>query len=83
MVKILDAAGVDYAVLGHQEACTGDPARRAGNEMLFQTLAEQNVETLKSVNAKKVVTRARTACTRFATTTRSSAASSRSSTTPS
>jgi Fe-S oxidoreductase len=56
MVKILDTAGVDYAVLGHQEACTGDPARRAGNEMLFQALAEQNVETLKSVNAKKVVT---------------------------
>lgn len=56
MVKILDAAGVDYAVLGHQEACTGDPAKRAGNEMLFQALAEQNIETLKSVNAKKVVT---------------------------
>jgi Fe-S oxidoreductase len=56
MVKILDTAGIDYAVLGHQEACTGDPARRAGNEMLFQALAEQNVETLKSVNAKKVVT---------------------------
>ncbi|MGE0872022.1 MAG: (Fe-S)-binding protein [Kofleriaceae bacterium] len=56
MVKLLDAAGVDYAVLGHMEACTGDPARRAGNEMLFQQLAEQNVETLKSVNAKKVVT---------------------------
>ncbi|HEY0193588.1 MAG TPA: heterodisulfide reductase-related iron-sulfur binding cluster, partial [Kofleriaceae bacterium] len=56
MVKILDAAGVDYAVLGHHEACTGDPAKRAGNEMLFQALAEQNIETLKSVNAKKVVT---------------------------
>jgi Fe-S oxidoreductase len=56
MVKVLDAAGVDYAVLGHQEGCTGDPARRAGNEMLFQALAEQNVETLKSVGAKKVVT---------------------------
>ncbi|MDQ3368672.1 MAG: (Fe-S)-binding protein [Myxococcota bacterium] len=56
MVKILDTAGVDYAVLGHQEGCTGDPARRAGNEMLFQALAEQNVEMLKSVNAKKVVT---------------------------
>jgi Fe-S oxidoreductase len=56
MVKILDAAGIDYAVLGHQEACTGDPARRAGNEMLFQALAEQNVETLKSVHAKKIVT---------------------------
>ena len=56
MVKILGTAGVDYAVLGHQEACTGDPARRSGNEMLFQALAEQNIETLKSVNAKKVVT---------------------------
>ncbi len=56
MVKILDTAGVDYAVLGHQEGCTGDPARRAGNEMLFQALAEQNVEMLKRVNAKKVVT---------------------------
>ncbi len=56
MVKILNTAGVDFAVLGHQEACTGDPARRAGNEMLFQALAEQNVETLKSVNAKKVLT---------------------------
>jgi Fe-S oxidoreductase len=56
MVKVLDAAGVDYAVLGHQEVCTGDPARRAGNEMMFQALAEQNVETLKSVSAKKVVT---------------------------
>jgi heterodisulfide reductase subunit C len=52
MVKVLDAAEVDYAVLGHQEGCTGDPARRAGNEMLFQMLAEQNVETLKSVGAK-------------------------------
>ncbi len=38
------------------EACTGDPARRTGNEMLFQMLAEQNVETLKTANAKKVVT---------------------------
>ena len=43
-------------MLGHQEACTGDPARRTGNEMLFQMLAEQNVETLKAANAKKVVT---------------------------
>ena len=43
-------------MLGHSEACTGDPARRTGNEMLFQALAEQNVETLKTANAKKVVT---------------------------
>lgn len=56
MVKVLNAAGVDFAVLGHSEACTGDPARRTGNEMLFQMLAEQNVETLKAANAKKVVT---------------------------
>jgi Fe-S oxidoreductase len=56
MVKVLEAAKVDYAVLGHQEGCTGDPARRAGNEMLFQMLAEQNVETLKTAGAKKVVT---------------------------
>jgi len=56
MTKVLDAAGVDYAVLGHMEACTGDPSRRAGNEMQFQELAAHNVETLKSVNAKKVVT---------------------------
>ncbi|HSD88127.1 MAG TPA: (Fe-S)-binding protein [Kofleriaceae bacterium] len=56
MVKVLNTAGVSYAVLGHNEACTGDPARRTGNEMLFQMLAEQNVETLKQANAKKVVT---------------------------
>jgi Fe-S oxidoreductase len=56
MVKVLRAADVDFAVLGHQEGCTGDPARRAGNELLFQMLAEQNVETLKTANVKKVVT---------------------------
>jgi Fe-S oxidoreductase len=56
MVKVLAAAGVDYAVLGHQEGCTGDPARRAGNEMLFQMHAEANIEALKGANAKKVIT---------------------------
>jgi Fe-S oxidoreductase len=56
MVKVLNTAGVDYAVLGHNEACTGDPARRTGNEMLFQMQAEANVETLKTAGAKKVVT---------------------------
>ncbi len=56
MVKILNAAKVDYAVLGHQEACTGDPARRGGNEMLFQMQAEQNITTLNKVKAKKVIT---------------------------
>ncbi len=56
MVAVLRAAKVDFAVLGHQEGCTGDPARRAGNEMLFQMLAEQNVETLNATGVKKVVT---------------------------
>jgi Fe-S oxidoreductase len=56
MVKVLAAAEVDFAVLGHQEGCTGDPARRGGNELLFQMLAEQNVETLKSTGARKVLT---------------------------
>ena len=56
MVKLLKAAGVNYAVLGHSEACTGDPARRAGNEMLFQMQAEANVETLNGTGVTKVVT---------------------------
>ena len=56
MVRLLKAAGVDYAVLGHKEGCTGDPARRAGNEMLFQMQAESNVEALNESGAKKVVT---------------------------
>jgi Fe-S oxidoreductase len=56
MVKLLEAAGVSYAVLGHSEACTGDPARRAGNEMLFQMQAEANVETLNGTGVTKVVT---------------------------
>ncbi len=56
MVKVLNAAGVDYAVLGHSEACTGDPARRTGNEMLFQMQAEANVETLNTAGVKKIVT---------------------------
>ena len=56
MVKVLRAAGVDFAVLGHNEGCTGDPARRAGNEMLFQMHAEANVEALNAARAKKVIT---------------------------
>jgi len=55
MVKVLNQAQVSYAVLGHLEGCTGDPARRAGNEMLFQMQAEANVETLNEVGAKKVI----------------------------
>jgi Fe-S oxidoreductase len=56
MVKVLKAAGVDFAVLGHAEQCTGDPARRGGNEMLFQMQAEMNVATLNDAKVKKVVT---------------------------
>jgi len=45
-VKVLQAAGIDFAILGPEESCTGDPARRIGNEYLWQTLAQQNVEVL-------------------------------------
>ena len=55
-VKILNAAGVDFAILGNEESCTGDPARRAGNEFVFQMTAIQNVETLNMYNVKKIVT---------------------------
>ena len=56
LVKILNAAGVNYAVLGKEETCTGDPARRVGNEYLYQMMAEQNIETLNAHRFKKVVT---------------------------
>ena len=55
VAELLHTAGVSFAVLGSGEACTGDPARRAGNEFLFQVLAAQNVETLGEVGATKVV----------------------------
>ena len=54
--KLLHAAGVDFAILGPREACTGDPARRMGNEYVFQTFAEQNVGTLNETGAGKIVT---------------------------
>ncbi|NPA31003.1 MAG: (Fe-S)-binding protein [Chloroflexi bacterium] len=56
LVKILEAAGVNYAVLGEREMCTGDSARRSGNEYLFYELANANVETLNEVKAKKIIT---------------------------
>ncbi len=56
MVKVLRAAGVDFAILGEEETCTGDPARRMGNEYLFQILAQQNIETLRRYNVSKIVT---------------------------
>ncbi len=52
-VQLLQHAGVKFAILGTEETCTGDPARRAGNEFLFQTIAQQNVETLKGYEAEK------------------------------
>jgi Fe-S oxidoreductase len=54
-VKLLKAAGVDFAILGPRESCTGDPARRMGNEYLFQAYAEQNVATLNEAGVTKVV----------------------------
>lgn len=54
--KILNAAGVNYAVLGKNEACTGDSARRAGREDIFFGLAQQNVEILNEVAPKRIVT---------------------------
>ncbi|MBN2146821.1 MAG: (Fe-S)-binding protein [Anaerolineales bacterium] len=54
--KILAAAGVNYAVLGKNEQCTGDSARRAGNEFLFNELATANVELLNEVAPKRIVT---------------------------
>jgi Fe-S oxidoreductase len=53
--KLLQAAGVDFAILGPREGCTGDPARRMGNEYLFQAQAEQNVETLNEAGVVKIV----------------------------
>ena len=55
VAELLHTAGVSFAVLGDGEGCTGDPARRAGNEFLFQMLAQQNVETLNEAGATKIV----------------------------
>jgi len=54
--KILNTAGINYAVLGKNESCTGDSARRAGREDIFFGLASQNVEILNQVSAKRIVT---------------------------
>lgn len=54
-VKLLRRAGVDFAVLGPLEKCTGDPARRSGNEYLFQILAKENVQTLEQLGVKKII----------------------------
>jgi len=54
--KILSFAGVSYAVLGKEESCTGDPARRAGNEMLYQMQAMQNIRVFESYGINKIIT---------------------------
>lgn len=55
-VKILNAANIKFAVLGTEEACTGDPARRAGNDFLFQMQALNNIQILNGYGIKKIVT---------------------------
>lgn len=56
LVKILQKAGISFAILGVEEKCTGDFARRAGNEMLYQMMAQENIETLNNYNVKKIIT---------------------------
>jgi Fe-S oxidoreductase len=54
--KILHECGIQVAILGNEETCSGDPARRAGNEFLFQMLAHQNIQTLNMYGVKRIVT---------------------------
>jgi len=56
LVEILNEAGISFAILGTEETCTGDSARRMGNEYLFQTLAQQNIETLNGYGIRTIVT---------------------------
>ncbi len=53
--RILHEVGISFAILGNEEACTGDPARRAGNEFIFQMLALQNIQTLNGYGVRKIV----------------------------
>ena len=55
-VKILNSINIEFAVLGTEESCTGDPAKRAGNEFLFQMQAISNIELMNSYNIKSIVT---------------------------
>ncbi len=55
-VTILEAVNVNYAILGKEEMCTGDPARRAGNEFMFQMMAYNNIQVLNGYGIKKIVT---------------------------
>ncbi len=56
VTKILDEVGLSYAVLGTEESCTGDPARRAGNDFLFNMMALSNIQVLNGYGIKKIVT---------------------------
>jgi Fe-S oxidoreductase len=56
VARILKAAGVRFAILGQEESCNGDPARRMGNEYLYQMLAKQNIETLNRYQVKAIIT---------------------------
>ena len=67
--QLLAKAGVDFAILGPRESCTGDPARRMGNEYVFQAFAEQNVETLNDAGVTKIIANCPIASTRWPTST--------------
>ena len=54
--KLFKIAGVKFGVLGNEESCCGDPARRLGNEYLYQMQAQKNIDVLKNYNVKKIVT---------------------------
>jgi heterodisulfide reductase subunit D len=54
--RILEEVGINYAILGNEESCTGDPARRAGNEFVFQMSAQMNIQVLNMYNIQKIVT---------------------------
>ncbi|MDP6299678.1 MAG: (Fe-S)-binding protein, partial [Acidimicrobiales bacterium] len=56
MAQLMQRAGVSFSILGPSEMCTGDSARRSGNEYIFQMLAMQNIETLNEMGVKKIVT---------------------------
>ena len=56
LVKLLQAAGVKFAILGNEEKCCGDSARRLGNEYLYYSLAQENIETMKGYGVKKIIT---------------------------
>jgi len=56
LVSIMNKAGIDFAILGTEEKCCGDSARRLGNEYLFQTLAKENIEIFKALQVKKIIT---------------------------